>query len=224
MNILVVAAHPDDEILGCGGTIARLTGEGHKASILMLGEGVASRTGSGNRRKNESLIRTLRAEARRANAIIGVDDIRFLRFPDNRFDEVPLLEIVKKVEEVIDRTRPYCVFTHHAHDLNIDHRLTHAAVLTATRPMPGQTVREIYSFPALSSTEWTFCDDFAPNTFFDISSMISTKVKALRCYASELRDFPHPRSLHGVEVAAEYWGMRAGVQSAEAFILIRTLK
>ncbi len=223
-KILIVAAHPDDEVLGCGGTIARLIREGATARTLILGEGVTSRKIPRNSAGGTITLARLKKEALRANKALGVSSVSFADFPDNKFDSVPLLDIVMRVEQAKKEFAPDLIFTHYGNDLNIDHRITYQAVITATRPMRGETVKEIYSFEILSSTEWGFPLSFSSDVFWDISRSVQTKVDAMKQYQSELASFPHPRSLKGILLSAEYWGMRAGMQSAEAFKVVRILK
>lgn len=223
-KILVVAAHPDDEVLGCGGTVARLVRQGYAAFTLILGEGITSRENVGDRQKKQKEIIKLKKQAKKANKIIGVKKVFFFDLGDNRFDMVPLLDIVNIVEKVKNGVKPDIVFTHYRKDLNIDHQITYKAVITATRPIKGETVKEIYSFETPSSTEWSYPLSFCPNVFFDISKNINIKLKALKKYKTELRDFPHPRSLKGVELAAKFRGMNVGLEYAEAFESIRFIR
>ena len=222
-KILIVCAHPDDEILGCAGTIARLVKEGARAYTLILGEGVTSRE---NWTAEE--LKNLHSEATEANRIIGVELPIFIDdFPDNRFDSVPLLEITKAVEKVIDAIKPDTIFTHFRNDLNIDHRITYQAVLTATRPIGDHHVKkvnEIYSFEVLSSTEWNYPTTFSPNVFYDIYGTMAHKMAAMGAYKSELREHPHPRSQSGINYNAALWGMKAGMRLAEAFEVVRILR
>jgi len=218
MNILIVAAHPDDEVLGCFGTVSKLIKQGYSAYTLILGEGKTAR-GEG-----EEEIKKLHEEIKLANQTIGIKEVFTENFPDNRFDSVPLLEIVKKVEYYKNLIKPDIVFTHYEKDLNIDHQLTYKAVITATRPMEGECVKEIYSFEILSSTEWNYPLSFSPDTFFDVSETLEDKIEAMSKYQSELREFPHPRSLKGIELNARYWGMRIGKEAVEAFKCVRRIK
>lgn len=222
-KILVIAAHPDDEILGCGGTVARLVGEGHEAYSLVLGEGITSRDDRRNPGKRSAAIKQLKKQLSAANRIVGIKEVFAHDFPDNRFDTLPFLDIVKVIEKLKNRLEPDLVFTHYEKDLNIDHRITYRAVLTATRPVPGEPVRSIYSFEILSSTEWNWPSSFSPDLFFDIEKGIDKKIEAMREYKSELKAFPHPRSLKGIRLNAGYWGMRAGLKYAEAFKLVRAI-
>lgn len=223
-KILIVAAHPDDEILGCGGTAARLAREKNEVSVAILGEGITSRDRERDLQARRGDLGRLQEQAEQANRIIGVKDVLFFGLPDNRFDTVPLLDIIKTVEDVKKRIQPDVVYTHFSHDLNVDHRITFQAVLTAVRPVPGECVKEMYSFEILSSTEWNVPSPFQPDLFIDIRETIGLKLEALRKYENEVKNFPHPRSLEGVESNARCWGMKAGFEYAEAFKVIRILK
>ncbi|MFH1549960.1 MAG: PIG-L deacetylase family protein [Planctomycetota bacterium] len=225
MNVLVVAAHPDDEVLGAGGTIARHTGRGETVYAVLLGEGITSRAEKGVAPSGAG-VRDLKQNAREAASIVGIEQTFFFDFPDNRFDAVPLLDIVKAVESVKKEIRPEIVYTHHRGDLNIDHRITFAAVLTAFRPMAGESARRILSFAVPSSTEWSAPAPesvFAPNVFVDIGEHFEKKVAAMKAYRSEIREFPHPRSPEALEIYAKMWGVTVGMNYAEPFLLVREL-
>ena len=223
-RILIVAAHPDDEVLGCFGTVARLIDEGYEAFTLILGEGKTSRDDSRKIEDKKNEIMLLQNEILQANKTIGIKEVFIENFPDNRFDSVDLLDIVKVIEKLKNDIKPEIVFTHYEKDLNIDHRITCQAVLTATRPMVDESVKTIYSFEILSSTEWNYPLSFAPDTYFDITDTIDLKITAMQKYRSELRTYPHPRSLEGIKLNARYQGMRIGKEYAEAFKLIRDIK
>lgn len=223
-KILIIAAHPDDETLGCGGTISRLVSEGAKAYTLILGEGITSRDEKRNRDKRNEEIQKLKQQIEKANELIGVSKIFSFDFPDNRFDSIPLLDIVKKIEEIKKQVKPDVIFTHFKNDLNIDHKKTYESVITATRPLKNETVKTIYSFEVLSSTEWNYPTTFSPNVFFDITKTIDKKIAAMKCYKNELRSFPHPRSIETIESNAKTWGSKIGCGFAEAFELIRYVK
>lgn len=223
-KILVVAAHPDDEILGCGGTIARLIKEGCVAFTLLLGEGITSRDKSRDPDKRREGIAELKEEAKKANRILGVEKVFHCGFPDNRFDTVPFLDVVKEIEGIKKEVRPRVIFTHYEKDLNIDHRITYKAAITAARPLPGEAVREIYSFEVPSSTEFNYPLSFSPDIFIDISGSIGIKQKALKEYKTEMMKYPHPRSPEGLELNAKLWGMKTGIRYAEAFKAVRILK
>ncbi len=223
---LVVAAHPDDEVLGCGGTVARYALEGDEVYCLILGEGITSRYDQQGKATVQEL-RELKLQAERAAKIVGIKQVFFKGFPDNRFDTVPLLTIVKAVEEVKMEIKPDIIYTHHQGDLNIDHQITFTAVLTACRPMKDETVKEIYSFEVPSSTEWGSPDArnyFMPNVFVDITETLDRKVEALKAYESEMREYPHPRSPEALRAIAMRWGSAVGCEAAEAFELIRAVR
>jgi LmbE family N-acetylglucosaminyl deacetylase len=226
MTVLIVAAHPDDEVLGCGGTIARLAQEGHEVRVAILAEGMTSRSPQ-REQADPKQLHHLHKQAQRAADILHAKEVVVRKLPDNRLDTVPLLEVVKQVEELIEQFSPEVIYTHHPGDLNVDHGVVHRAVLTATRPVPGQKVREIFAMEVPSSTEWAFhglkpC--FQPNVFVDITGTLETKISALACYDTETRKFPHPRSPDALRAIAARWGSVAGFQAAEAFELIRSLK
>jgi len=226
-KILVVVAHPDDEVLGCGGTMARLALEVNNVYTLILGEGITSRDKKRMRVKRGSEIAELKKRAEDANKILGVKKVYTYDFPDNRFDTVPLLDIIKTIEKIKKDIKPDIVFTHHYGDLNIDHQITFKAVMTAFRPIKDGGVKEIYSFEIPSSTEWNVSSSlthFMPDYFVDINKSLEIKVNALKKYETELRDFPHPRSLKAVELNAKYRGIIMGFKAAEAFKAIRIRK
>jgi len=225
MNILCVAAHPDDEVLGCGATLARAAAEGHTVWISILGEGLTSRHAK-REDADPGELQALHAMARSAGALLGAKEVTLHGLPDNRFDTVPLLEVTKLVEAAVARIRPEVIYTHCGGDLNIDHGITCRAVLTATRPMKGGPVREIYSFEVPSSTEWAFQKletAFRPNVFLDVSRTLETKIKAMAVYESEMKPFPHPRSREALTALAQMRGSMSGLQAAEAFELIRRI-
>jgi len=221
--LLIVAAHPDDEILGCGGTVAKLINQGFKAYSLILGEGITSRDVIRDIQKRTNELSSLKQDMLKANKILGITTVFSHQFPDNRFDTVPLLDIVKKIEEILEKISPSIVFTHYSNDLNIDHQITNQAVLTATRPLIGQTVQTIFAFETLSSTEFNFPLSFNPDTFVEISETLKLKIQAMEAYQSEVRSFPHPRSLRMIENNANYWGVRTGLKKAEALQTLRNI-
>jgi|TARA_B100002003_G_scaffold172984_1_gene160886 LmbE family N-acetylglucosaminyl deacetylase len=226
-KIMIVAAHPDDEVLGCGGTVARLSMEGSDVYTIILGEGVTSRDNKRDLIKRKNEISELRKQVKSANKILGVKKVYTFDFPDNRFDTVPLLDIIKSIEKIKEDIKPNIVFTHHHGDLNIDHQITFKAVMTAFRPTKDQSVREIYSFEIPSSTEWSGPSTltyFMPDYFVDVSKSLKVKINALKEYKTELGDFPHPRSLTAVELNAKQWGVKVGFEAAEAFKTIRIRK
>lgn len=221
MIILVVAAHPDDELLGPGATLCKHVELGDTIHALILGQGALSRDALGT-----ADVQALLQQSQRAAAIIGIHTIRFAQFPDNAFDTVSLLEITKHVEKTIDTLRPDIVYTHHEYDLNIDHRRTFEAVLTACRPCNGNAPKTIFTFETLSSTEWQSKDQkqFHPTTYVDVEKTLDYKLQALACYTSEMRSYPHPRSPEGVRLLAGFRGLECGLRVAEAFHLVRDIR
>lgn len=221
-KVLVVAAHPDDEILGCGGAMAKMAQQGDQVYTLILGKGIAARGQDEQDVKKETA--ALSDCINSANQAVGSKEVFSFDLPDNKFDSVPLLEIVKIIEKIKDKVKPDIILTHYYNDLNIDHRLTYEAAITATRPIKDESVREIYSFEVVSSTEWKYPLSFSPDTFFDISETIKVKLQALEHYKSEIREYPHPRSLEAVELNAKNWGVKLGLKFAEAFECVRCIK
>jgi LmbE family N-acetylglucosaminyl deacetylase len=226
MKVLVIAAHPDDEVLGCGGTICRLSREGHDVHIAILGEGITSRFVK-REHADQSLVKILHERSMEAAQFLGAKDVTLFNLPDNRFDAVPLLDIVKLIEETIDKIAPEVVYTQHGGDLNIDHERVYRATLTATRPVSGSLVQKVYAYEVPSSTEWafqSFAPLFRPNSFLDIGDTLDSKIEALKLYDSEVRDFPHPRSPEALRALARRWGSVAGLDAAEAFELVREIR
>jgi LmbE family N-acetylglucosaminyl deacetylase len=221
-NVLVVAAHPDDEVLGCGGTLARHAKAGDRVEVLILSDGVGSRARDGESFEKELSVR--QADANAAAKALGISAPRLLGFPDNRLDTVPLLDVVKAIEACIVDVCPHVVYTHHGGDLNIDHQIAHRAVVTACRPVPGSLLNAIYTFETPSSTDWLTpqqSEMFVPTRFVDVSETISHKMAALRSYGTEMRDFPHTRSYEAIEGLARVRGGQAGLIAAEAFGVLR---
>lgn len=219
MRVLVVAAHPDDEVLGCGGTVARHGAAGDRVDTLIVAEGATSRSDANDSDGFAAEVVTLQQCARIAAGILGAAPPRFGALPDNRLDGLELLDVIKRIESVIADVVPDLVYTHHSGDLNVDHRIVHQAVVTACRPLPRSPVTAIFTFETVSSTEWAgdIGPLFRPQRFVDISASLPKKIAALRAYASEMRPFPHARSLAAVEALAQLRGSQAGFTAAEAF-------
>ncbi|MBN8587611.1 MAG: PIG-L family deacetylase [Rhodothermia bacterium] len=218
-RILVFAAHPDDEVLGCGGTIARLVQENHIVHVCILGEGATSRF---ERREDAPnvLINELATASQKAANVLGVSSVIGLGLPDQRFDTLPFLEIVKKITTILNEIQPEVVYTQHGGDLNLDHAITFRATLTACRPFQGATVREVLAYEVPSSTEFAFgkfYPVFQPDTFINISPYLDAKIAAMYCYAPEMRPFPHPRSEEALRSIATRWGTQVGFDAAEVF-------
>lgn len=221
-RILVVAAHPDDELLGQGATVRRLANEGKKLHALILAEGMTSRTPT-RQETDPALLESLREDARAAAKIVGYETIDFHGLPDNRMDGGELLDVVKAVSSYIEKYRPDTIFTHHHGDLNIDHRIACEAVLTACRPVSGFVVERIFAFETPSSTEWNYLyrEPFTPNVYVDVTDTLEAKIDGMACYKSESTSYPHPRSPEALRALAQYRGSQAGFRAAEAFYLLR---
>jgi N-acetylglucosamine malate deacetylase 1 len=212
-NVLVVAAHPDDEILGLGGALGRHVADGDNVHVIIAGEGPTAR---GDTNVSQEAF----AAAQAAAKVLGVYEPSLLGLPDNRLDTLALLEIIQPIESAIQSLAPRVVYTHCGTDLNSDHRIIHQATVTACRPLPGSPVRQLYAFETVSSTEWSTAAmgaGFQPTHFVDISDFWGQKRSALECYANEMRLFPHARSYEAVEALAVLRGSQSGVGMAEAF-------
>ena len=215
-KVLVVVAHPDDEVIGCGGTIARHVKNGEIVQVVFLADGFGSRDDGVDRSKPAS----------DAAIFLGCNPPIFLNLPDNQLDKLPLLDIVKKVETIVSRFKPDIVYTHNFGDLNIDHQIVNKAVITSCRPQRKTSVKTLLFFEIPSSTEWQVSKSkniFNPNWFEDIDAELNLKIKALKAYKNELRNWPHPRSIKGVKALATWRGASAGFGAAEAFILGRKI-
>ncbi len=218
-RVLVVAAHPDDEVLGVAGTIAKHVKKQDECYALILGEGITAR---GEKRAlfDGKEQESLQKDAKTSANVIGYKDIVFEGLPDVRFDGLELLDIVKIVQRHFFRLKPDIVYTHHYGDLNIDHRLTYEAVLCACRPVTGWYPDELLCFETPSSTEWNFGrkeQSFFPNIFVDITDTLEKKLEAMKCYRSEIREYPHPRSIEALKAISMKWGSTVNVKYAEAF-------
>ena len=220
-SVAVIAAHADDEVLGCGGTIAKLADAGADVHILLLADGETSRPGA-----VAGAIEQRNVAAHTALAILGAKSVEILSLPDNRLDSCVLLDIVQLIERFLVKVKPTTVLTHHNGDVNVDHRVVHDAVIAACRPLPGSQIRELLFFEVLSSTEWRppgSAIPFNPNWFVDITDTLDRKIEALHAYGAEMREFPHSRSYEGAKALANFRGISVGVAAAEAFMLGRRL-
>jgi len=219
-TILVIAAHSDDEAIGCSGTMAKHITAGDRVHVLFMTNGVGSR--------DDDLAKAEEREnyAFKAMKILNVSSMQNLDFPDNRMDTVALLEVTQAIETKINELQPEIIYTHHIGDLNIDHQITHKAVMTACRPQPDYCVKEIYAFEVLSSTEWQSPGlmPFMPNVFIDISEQIEIKKQVLEVYSQEMREPPHTRSIENIIRLNVMRGNHAGYKYAESFVLLRFLK
>jgi LmbE family N-acetylglucosaminyl deacetylase len=213
-RILVVAAHPDDEILGCGGTVALHTQAGDAVTTVIACEGESLRYGPGGVGQS--------AHTRRAARELGVEDVRQLGFADQRLDRCTLTDVITPVEKIVEEVRPSIVYCQFGGDLNVDHQLLFRAVLVATRPTVDH-IDVIYAFDTASSTEWAYPQTFVADTWVDISSTLPRKLAAMACYESELRPYPHPRSLEALSYRAKAWGNRGCLDAAEVYMTVRRI-
>jgi LmbE family N-acetylglucosaminyl deacetylase len=223
MSIAVIVAHPDDEVLAFGGLMARHAERGDKVNLLILATGSAAR---GDRSAVDArAIAHLREQTQAAAKVLRVSRVEFGEFPDNRMDTVALLDVIKHVEQFLAETKAAIAYTHHARDLNIDHAVTARAVLTACRSLPGAAIQRVYAGEVVSSSEYGLAEDrFQPTSYVDVSKYIQHKCDALRCYSSEIRNWPHPRSVEAVTALARLRGSEAGLEAAEALHLLREIE
>jgi len=219
-KILIVAAHPDDEVLGCGGAIAKHSKSGDNVTVLFLTDGVSSRGEASENMESDQLKR--KEAAVMALSILGVTDIIFKDFPDNSLDSIPLIDVIRAIEKVGKEVNPEIIYSHSSTDLNIDHRIAAKAVKTAFRPIQSCPVRKILSFEILSSTNWSFNSVavFRPQIYIDISDVWEKKIAALECYEMEMRQSPHARSFRSISASATLHGETIGYEYAEAFELV----
>ena len=220
-KILVIAAHPDDETIGCGGSLLRHASENDEIAVVTLTNGVGSR----DEAKEKDLINR-EVSARKAIKMLGADWIAKGDFPDNAMDSVPLLEIVKFIEQIKEKYNPDIIYSHSPSDLNIDHKVVTSATLTAFRPQPGEKNSEIRLFEVPSATDYSIDElegSFNPNLFINIEKFWESKLDALSFYDSEIREYPHSRSYQKIESLAQYRGSQSGLELAEAFVLVRKI-
>lgn len=226
-KIMVVVAHPDDEILGVGGTINRIAELGGTIKVIILGEGLTSRSLKRDRSQYSSELLIHRENIKEAQKILKYQHLEVYDLPDNRFDTVPLLDIIKIVEIEKDNFNPDVIFTHHLGDVNIDHQKTFEAVHTSIRPLITEKVCGLICFETLSGTEWIPSNDprkFNPNLYIELNKEnLKTKIEAMNCYQFEKRDYPHPRSREGIITRSKMWGISIGKPLAEAFEIIRLI-
>ena len=227
-RILVIVAHPDDELLGLGGSINKLIKEFNcTIRAVILGEGITSRSDNRDLDLWEKQLEEHKENIENAKNQIGYESLGIYDFPDNRFDSVDLLDIVKVVENEKKNFSPEIIFTHHGGDLNIDHRRTFEAVITASRPMEVEKVTTIITFETPSGTEWRPSSDpkhFVPNMFIELSKEnLDAKIRGMESYKYEKRNYPHPRSPEALRILAKQRGIMVGKEYAEAFMIIRSI-
>ncbi|MBI2010388.1 MAG: PIG-L family deacetylase [Candidatus Chisholmbacteria bacterium] len=220
MKILIVAAHPDDEVLAMGGTIARLTSQGNEVQVVFLATGMLAR---GISQRHLQGLQKLRQDSRRAAKLLKTRPPVFGRLPDNQLDTVPLLKVIQIVGEQIKRVEPSVIYTHWQGELNVDHQIAHRAVVTATRPFL-RNVTAVYAFSVPEATMYVPENDFQPNYYVDISKTLKLKIEAMNLYSTEQRQKPHVRSSEGIKTVAAYYGFMSGLGYAEAFRLLRKIE
>ena len=226
MKILVVVAHPDDEVLGCGGTIAKHSSNGDTVNSIIVAEGLTSRDNIRKTDLRKKELEKLKLHSLKAAKILGIKSTHFFDLPDNRLDSVDLIDITKKIEQYVFKLKPDIIYTHHYGDLNIDHRTVHNAVMTACRPFSSHFIKKILTFENPSSTEWqslSFNSYFKPNYFENIETHINKKIRAMKQYKTELKKWPHTRSLEFLNILAKFRGSISGLKYAEAFFVERII-
>ena len=210
MNILVIASHPDDEVLGMGGTIKKLSKLGHKIFLCVVSDG------SAGVKKKDLMIKARKQACLKSSKILGINKVEFLDLPDMMLDDIPQLEINQKLEKIIKTFKPSVVYTTPYSDFHKDHQKVHECTLVATRPV-ASNVKQVYSYEIPGTVKTAFF----PNYFENISKELSSKINAFKCYKTEIQKFPHPRSPESIENLAIHRGIEAGLKKAEAFKLIR---
>ena len=223
-TVLVIAAHPDDEVLGVGGTIAKHVKKGDQVHILIVTDGSSSQYKNGN---IAEIMEKKKLETLQAANILGVTSVVYGGLPDMQLDNTPHIEVNAVIENTIKALRPKIVYTHFWGDVNLDHKSVYQSTLVATRPMPGQCVKELYCYYVPSATNWTANVEptaFLPNVYVDITEFKDIKLQAISCYKTEMRDFPHPRSLKYIQKHDEMSGLKVGILCAESFVQLRVIR
>ncbi len=224
-SILIISAHPDDEVIGCGGTILKAIELGAKVSVLFLGEGVSTRyPNNENSKACKAAIKFREQSALKCLKSLGIRNFKFNHFLCTRFDTYPILNFVRIIENFIGKVKPNIIFTHNESEVNIDHVVTNKATEIACRPISKLSVKKIYAYEAVCSSNFKFKKNFSPDTYVDIKKYIKRKIKALKYYKNEIRNYPFPRSTLGIETQARYRGMQSGLEFAEAFELLRSIE
>lgn len=213
-KILILAAHPDDEILGCGGAIQKHKDQGNQVYVCIVTDGCSSQYPGDKKIANQKI-----AETQKVKQFLKIDEFFNLDFPDMKLDTVAHLDINKEISRIVNKIKPQIIYTHSPTDLNMDHRQVYYSTEVITRPL-NDYLNKVYTYETLSSTEWRKEQAFIPNTFVNIKPYIDKKIEALSLYKSETRNYPHPRSLKGIEILAKYRGLQAGLEFAESFRLI----
>jgi len=219
MKVLIIAAHPDDEVLGCAGAIIKNIQEGKRVSVCILTDGAITRY-------KKDMVKILRNHALKCAKILGGPELIFGNLPNQLLDTLPITEVIKTIEKVINSVKPDIVYTHDKGDLNRDHKIVYEATLTASRPIPGSKIKSLLTYFVPSSSEFNNVDKesvFVPNVFLDIKNEVARKIRAFSCYQTEIKPYPHPRSPEAIKTYAQWWGIQAGIEYAEPYRLIRTI-
>lgn len=219
MKVLVISAHPDDEVIGAGGTIARHVDNGDEVYWCVVTEGYSPPW-------SEEYLETARQQVYDVKEVLGVQEVFFCGFPTVKLNTVPYMELSSSLEEIVKQVHPEIVYTTSGDDVNQDHRIVYNSTLVATRPLPGNSVRRLLSYEIGPNSRLGLAPGscgFVPNVFIDISQYLDKKVEAMECYKTEIQEFPHPRSSKGLRLVAEERGLSVGMKAAEAFVLVREL-
>ena len=224
-KVLVIAAHPDDEVLGAGGTIAKYVADGAEVKVLIVTDGSTSQYRDDP--KLQEILEGKKKETQNAMDILGVSQVLYGGMPDMKLDMTEHILVNQSIERVMDEYQPNIVFTHYHGDVNLDHQCVSRSTLVACRPVADQCVRELYAYYVPSSTDWNVqnhVNTFMPNVYVDISDFAEKKYQAMECYATELRDYPHPRSIEALRVMDRANGVHVGMEAAECFVCYRVMK
>ena len=225
-RVLVIAAHPDDDILGCGGTLSKFKSRGSEVKVVFIAEGTTCRFINSELTEEAKIeIKKRESYAISALEVLGIQDVHFYNLPCGRLDQQPIIEINKIIEKEIGEFKPDTIMTHSAVDANSDHRRVHESVIMSTRPGALNFVRRILCFEVLSSSEWKFTKSFSPNYFISIEPKdVDKKIEAMKKYESEISEFPFPRSIEGIMIQLKMRGMQSSSDFSEAFEVLRIIE
>jgi len=219
LRVLAIAAHPDDETIGAGGVIARHVAQGDEVYWCIVTQGYSPPW-------SEETLAEARSQVDEVQEVLGFREVFLLGFPTVKLNTVPYIDLCSALQQVVDQVQPEIVYTTPRDDINQDHRIVYEATLVAARPLPGSSVRRLLCYEISTTARFGLpagSTGFAPNVFVDISRYLEKKLEAIRCYRTELREYPHPRSVKGLRLLAEERGLSVGLQAAECFQLVREL-
>lgn len=222
MKVLVIAPHPDDEVLGCGGTIRKYSDKGSEVFLCIVTKPYTPDW-------SEEYIKEKQKEIESSNEILKIKKTFFLDFPTVKLNTIPQKELNDSISKIIEEVKPEVIFMPFFGDINKDHQLVSESSMVAARPKPDSQIKKVFLYEVLSETEWTkpaqkIEEVFIPNSYEDISEFLEYKLKAMEFYKSELKEYPHPRSLEGIKILAQKRGMEVGLKYAEAFMTLREIK